>query len=45
MLAEPIRADGSRGDAIPVSIADGRAVLDLNANHETIFYEITARDD
>ncbi len=40
LKAYPVKADGQRGTAVPLTIADGKATLRLAAADQTIFYEI-----
>ncbi|MEX2671510.1 MAG: hypothetical protein WD294_05300 [Phycisphaeraceae bacterium] len=40
----PVRVDGSRGDAVDVPVHNGQATFNLQADHETLFYEIDATD-
>jgi len=37
----PIRVNGTRGPAVPLAVTGGVATIDLKAEHQTIFYEIT----
>lgn len=40
LTAYPIASDGKRGPAIPLTIKEGKATLDVKAEYKTLFYEI-----
>ncbi len=45
LVMHPLRADGTRGRAVPLAVREGLASIELTPDRRTIFYEVVAGEE